>query len=105
MGLLALYPSCCSGGCGGPSSHPQNGETPYTVRNYTIVGNYKVGFPQWRVMRCVFPEGVGGGEAPMLKKGDEVYVLGRSQKRGYLVIECNGQQMHLPHRLTELRVC
>ncbi len=28
-------------------------------------GNYKVGFPQWRVMGCVFPEGVGG-EAPVL---------------------------------------
>ena len=35
--------------------HPQNGEKPYTVRNYTIVGNYKVGFPQWRVMKCHYP--------------------------------------------------
>ena len=25
------------------------------IRNYTIVGNYKVAFPQWRVMKCSFP--------------------------------------------------
>ena len=83
------------------SAQPQNGELPYTVRNYTIVGNYRVGFPQWRVMRCVFPE----TGPPVLKMGDEIYVLGRSQKRGYLVVELNGQQMHLPHHFTELRVC
>ena len=35
--------------------HAQNGEKAYTVRNYTIVGNYKVGFPQWRVMKCQYP--------------------------------------------------
>ena len=23
----------------------------YNTRNYTIVGNYKVAFPQWRLMR------------------------------------------------------
>lgn len=40
----------------------------------------------------------------MLKAGDEVYVLGRSQKRGYLVVEHTGQQLHLPHHYTELRV-
>lgn len=71
------------------------------------MGNYKVGFPQWRVMKCTFPEGGGGGAgggAPVLRMGDEVFVLGRSQKRGYLVIEYNGQQMHLPHNYTELRV-
>ncbi len=70
------------------------------MRNYTIVGNYKIGFPQWRLMRCVYPE----SGPPVLRTGDEVYVLGRSQKRGYLVVEFNGQQMHLPHHFTELRV-
>ena len=28
----------------------------YSVRNYSIVGNFKVGFPQWRAMRCQYPE-------------------------------------------------
>ena len=79
----------------------ENGDLPFTVRNYTIVGNYKVGFPQWRVMKCVYPE----AGAPLLRTGDEVYVLGRSQRRGYLVVEYNGQQMQLPHNFTELRVC
>jgi len=79
----------------------QNGERPCTVRNYTIVGNYKVGFPQWRVMKCQYPD-----TGPcVLKAGDEVYVLGRSQKRGFLIVEHTGQQLHLPHHYTELRVC
>ena len=41
----------------------------------------------------------------VLKAGDEVYVLGRSQKRGYLIVEHTGQQLHLPHLYSELRVC
>ena len=39
-----------------PPPQATNGERVYTVRNYTIVGNYKVGFPQWRVMKCSYPE-------------------------------------------------
>ena len=78
-----------------------NGERAYTVRNYTIVGNYKVGFPQWRVMRCHYPD----HGHPLLRTGDEVFVLGRSQKRGFLIIEHSGRQIHLPHNYTELRVC
>ena len=52
-------------------------------------------------MRCQFPE----NGPSVLKAGDEVYVLGRSQKRGYLIVEFKGQQIHLPHHYTELRVC
>lgn len=78
----------------------QNGERMYTVRNYTIVGNFKVGFPQWRVMRCQYPD----NERPLLKAGDEVFVLGRSQKRGFLIIEHQGRHIHMPHNYTELRV-
>lgn len=78
-----------------------NGERAYTVRNYTIVGNYKVGFPQWRVMRCSYPD----HGHPLLKAGDEVFVLGRSQKRGFLIIEHSGRQIHMAHSYTELRVC
>ena len=96
---LTFFP--CSKETAPPGNLPQNGELPYTVRNYTIVGNYKIGFPQWRLMRCTYPE----SGPPLLRAGDEVYVLGRSQKRGYLVVELNGQQMHLPHNYTELRVC
>lgn len=80
--------------------HAQNGEKAYTVRNYTIVGNYKVGFPQWRVMKCQYPD---SGHT-LLRAGDEVYVLGRSQKRGYLIVEHTGQQIHMPHHYTELRL-
>ncbi|XP_064406654.1 unconventional myosin-IXb-like [Halichondria panicea] len=75
-----------------------NGEKVYTVRNYTIVGSYKVGFPQWRVMKCCYPEG------GLLRPGDEVYVLGRSHKRGYLIVEHQGAQIHMPHQYTELRL-
>ena len=42
---------------GGPDDEKVNGgQISYSVRNYSIVGNYKVGFPQWRVMRCQYPE-------------------------------------------------
>ena len=42
---------------GGPDDEKVNGgQVSYSVRNYSIVGNYKVGFPQWRVMRCQYPE-------------------------------------------------
>ena len=36
--------------------------------------------------------------------GEEVYCLGRSQKRGYLVVEHGGGTIHIPHHYTELRV-
>ena len=41
---------------GGPEDVKQNGTQSYSVRNYSIVGNFKVGFPQWRAMRCRYPE-------------------------------------------------
>ena len=40
----------------------------------------------------------------ILRPGDEVYVIGRSQKRGFLIVEYGGKQIHLPHFYTELRV-
>lgn len=89
-----------SNGSSGTQSQGHNGEHVYTVRNYTIVGNYKVGFPQWRVMKCAYPESGAG----LLRPGDEVYVIGRSQKRGFLIVEHTGQQIHMPHHYTELRV-
>ena len=50
-------------------------------------------------MKCCYPEG------GLLRPGDEVYVLGRSHKRGYLIVEHQGAQIHMPHQYTELRVC
>lgn len=88
-------------GGGGGSRGSQSSQKAYTVRNYTIVGNYKVGFPQWRVMRCQYPD---SGGPSLLKAGDEVFVLGRSQKRGYLIVEVSGKQIHMPHHFTELRL-
>lgn len=41
---------------GAPEEVKQNGTQAYSVRNYSIVGNYKIGFPQWRTMRCQYPE-------------------------------------------------
>ena len=40
----------------------------------------------------------------VLQAGEEVYCLGRSQKRGYLVVEHGGGTVHIPHHYTELRV-
>ncbi|XP_019849259.1 PREDICTED: unconventional myosin-IXa-like [Amphimedon queenslandica] len=69
-------------------------------RNYTIVGNYKIAFPQWRVMKFKYPE---NGQAS-LYPGDQVFVLGRSQKRGYLIVEHGEFHLHIPHYFTELRL-
>ena len=40
----------------------------------------------------------------IFRSGEEVYVVGRSQKRGYLVVEHGNRQIHVPHYCTELRV-
>lgn len=40
----------------------------------------------------------------VLQAGEEVCCLGRSQKRGYLVVEHGGGTVHIPHHYTELRV-
>ena len=42
--------------------------------------------------------------ATVLRPGDEVYVIGRSHRRGYLLVEHSGDQLHVPHHYTELRV-
>jgi hypothetical protein len=85
---------------GGEEARVNGGQITYSVRNYSIVGNYRVGFPQWRTMRCQYPE----SGACLLQAGEEVYCLGRSQKRGYLVVEHGGGTIHIPHHYTELRL-
>ena len=41
----------------------------------------------------------------VLRPGDEVYVISRSHRRGYLVVELfSGGNVHVPHNYTELRV-
>ena len=40
----------------------------------------------------------------IFESGEEMYVVGRSQKRGYLVVEHGNRQIHVPHYCTELRV-
>ena len=40
----------------------------------------------------------------IFRSGEEVYVVGRSQKRGYLVVEHGNRQIHVPHYCTELKV-
>ena len=39
-----------------------------------------------------------------LYPGDQVFVVGRSQKRGYLIVEHGEFHLHIPHYFTELRV-
>ena len=40
----------------------------------------------------------------LLNPGDEIYIVGRSQQRGFLIAEYGGKQFNLPHQHTELRV-
>ena len=41
---------------------------------------------------------------PTPQAGEEVCVLGRSQKRGYLIVDHMGGTIHIPYHYTELRV-
>ena len=52
----------------------------------------------------IFPNSSESG-TPILPPGEEVYVVGRSQRRGYLIIEYEGKQLLVPHHYTELMVC
>ena len=69
-------------------------------RRYTIVGGYKVGFPQMRRMRATY-EGQHG-ECQLLED-TQVSVLGVSQNRGYLIVEHNGTTVLVPFQYTELQ--
>ena len=74
----------------------------YTPRNYTVYKNFKINFPQWRVMKYQYPD---NGASVVLRPGDEVYVISRSHRRGYLVVELfSGGNVHVPHNYTELRL-
>jgi len=42
--------------------------------------------------------------SPVLTAGLTVFVTGRSHQRGFLIIEYNQQQIHVPHQYTEIKV-
>ena len=69
-------------------------------RRYTIVGGYKVGFPQIRRMRATY-EGPQGEFK--LAEGVQIKVLGVSQNRGYLMVDHHGSTIHVPFQYTELQ--
>ena len=66
-------------------------------RRYTIVGGYKIGFPQVRRMRATYE-----GECKLVE-GTQVYVLGVASTRGHLIVEHNGMNVHVPFQYTELQ--
>ncbi|XP_043652331.1 unconventional myosin-Vc isoform X1 [Drosophila teissieri] len=70
-------------------------------RSYTITGNSKISYPQNRVMKMNFPE-EGQSEAPQLKKGEAVTVVGASTGRGHLMVEHKGQSFHVPFQFMTL---
>uniref|UniRef100_A0A1A9WFZ4 Myosin motor domain-containing protein n=1 Tax=Glossina brevipalpis TaxID=37001 RepID=A0A1A9WFZ4_9MUSC len=72
-------------------------------RNYTIVGNTKLNFPQNRIMKMTFPEDTLSNLPPeQLKKGETVTVVGASSCRGHLIVENKGQNYHVPYQFMEL---
>jgi len=42
--------------------------------------------------------------SPVLTAGLTVFVSGRSHQRGFLIVEYNQQQIHVPHQYTEIKV-
>lgn len=69
-------------------------------RQYTVVGNAKLKFPQFRIMKISFSE-----DAPLakqLQKGKVVKVIGASQKRGHLIVSNNGTKYHVPFQYMKL---
>lgn len=71
-------------------------------RSYTVAGNTKLGYPQTRVMKMSFPED-GGGENPVLLKGETVLVVGASHRRGHLIVEHKHCTLHVPFQFLELK--
>jgi len=68
-------------------------------RSYTVRGNSKISYPQSRFMKKTFPEEIGES---LLKKGENVVVVGASTKRGHLVVEKNNSAIHVPFQYLEL---
>ena len=64
----------------------------------------KVGFPQWRIMKNNNHGTLFVDKSPLLTAGLTVFVTGRSQQRGFLIVDYNQQQIHVPHQFTELKV-
>ncbi|CRK99962.1 CLUMA_CG013257, isoform B [Clunio marinus] len=81
-------------------------ETPPPVppsRSYTVTGNSKLGYPQIRIMKMNFPEEIQNNRLnEQLRKGEAVTVVGASQRRGHLLVECNGVMHHVPFQFLEL---
>jgi len=71
-------------------------------RSYTVAGNTKLGYPQTRVMKMSYPED-GGGDGPVLLKGETVLVVGASPKRGHLIVEHKHCTLHVPFQYLELK--
>lgn len=71
-------------------------------RSYTVAGNTKLGYPQTRVMKMSFPED-GGGDGPVLAKGETVLVVGASHRRGHLIVEHKHCTLHVPFQYLELK--
>eukprot|EP00731_Ephydatia_muelleri_P029419 Em0020g1063a len=96
--LQSAIPAHGSTGAGAQSLRADE----YTPRNYTVYRNFKVNFPQWRLMKYQYPD----SGASVLRPGDEVYVISRSHRRGYLVVELSssGEHLHVPHNYTELKL-
>lgn len=72
-------------------------------RPYTVTGNSKLGYPQTRIMKMNFPEECASNPGTeQLRKGEAVIVVGASNRRGHLIVECNGLSLHVPFQFMEL---
>ena len=100
-------------------------------RQYTVMGNKKVAFPQTRILRntfpgwllaCMFrrmllinakffilvemgqqPQQSAPGTSVTLHRGETVVVIGSSPKRGHLVVERRNHTLHVPFQYLEPR--
>ncbi len=55
-----------------------------------------------RVMKMSFPENAQKFSGEQLRKGEIVTVIGASHKRGHLLVESNGLNLHVPYQYMEL---
>ena len=73
-------------------------------RNYTIQGNYKVYFPQTRVMLKDFTLHEGRQARNLLSKGQEIRVVGYSDRQGCVKAITNNLVYHVPYQMTQLNL-
>ncbi|KAK3104216.1 hypothetical protein FSP39_025375, partial [Pinctada imbricata] len=71
-------------------------------RTYLINGNFRIGYPHFRIMKDDFPSNGSPGQ-DVLCRGEEVHVVGPSLKRGHLTVRQRNIVKDVPYHLLDIK--